>query len=162
MLGVDVDLFMLCCVWMLHVLCQRREGCWIISLFAEFLSSRVTLHLARGGREAVFCARGGVDSLFFFTLPLLTLCFCLEPFRSRLGNSCMHFGQCFFSPCWEGRPPCPTSLLPTRQPSNTAFQGIEPEDAVYLPAVETALSLVHDVHPRVGESVAVFGQGMIG
>lgn len=42
------------------------------------------------------------------------------------------------------------------------FQGIEPEDAVYLPAVETALSLVHDVHPRVGEKVAVFGQGMIG
>ncbi|CAN0528619.1 unnamed protein product, partial [Ectocarpus sp. 12 AP-2014] len=41
-------------------------------------------------------------------------------------------------------------------------EGIEPEDAVYLPAVETALSLVHDVHPRVGESVAVFGQGMIG
>ena len=42
------------------------------------------------------------------------------------------------------------------------FQGIDPEDAVYLPAVETALSLVHDVHPRIGESVAVFGQGMIG
>ncbi|CBJ25487.1 conserved unknown protein [Ectocarpus siliculosus] len=41
-------------------------------------------------------------------------------------------------------------------------EGIDPEDAVYLPAVETALSLVHDVHPRVGESVAVFGQGMIG
>lgn len=41
-------------------------------------------------------------------------------------------------------------------------QGIEAEDAVYLPAVETALSLVHDVHPRVGESVVVFGQGMIG
>lgn len=41
-------------------------------------------------------------------------------------------------------------------------QGIAAEDAVYLPAVETALSLVHDVHPRVGESVAVFGQGMIG
>lgn len=33
---------------------------------------------------------------------------------------------------------------------------------MYLPAVETALSLVHDVHPRVGETVAVFGQGMIG
>ena len=33
---------------------------------------------------------------------------------------------------------------------------------MYLPAVETALSLVHDVHPRVGEKVAVFGQGMIG
>lgn len=41
-------------------------------------------------------------------------------------------------------------------------KGISAEDAIYLPAVETALSLVHDVHPRVGESVAVFGQGMIG
>ncbi|CAM9726206.1 unnamed protein product, partial [Choristocarpus tenellus] len=40
--------------------------------------------------------------------------------------------------------------------------GIKAEDAVYLPAVETALSLVHDTHPRVGERVAVFGQGMIG
>lgn len=47
-------------------------------------------------------------------------------------------------------------------PNPRVFQGIEPEDAVYLPAVETALSLVHDVHPRVGEKVSVFGQGMIG
>ncbi|CAN0485478.1 unnamed protein product, partial [Discosporangium mesarthrocarpum] len=41
-------------------------------------------------------------------------------------------------------------------------QGIAPEDAVYLPAVETALSLVQDTRPVLGERVVVFGQGMIG
>ena len=40
--------------------------------------------------------------------------------------------------------------------------GIPASDAVYLPAVETALSIVHDAHPRYGETVAVFGQGVIG
>ncbi|CAM9237441.1 unnamed protein product [Chrysoparadoxa australica] len=40
--------------------------------------------------------------------------------------------------------------------------GIHPKDAIHLPAVETALSLVHDAHPRVGERVCVVGQGMIG
>ncbi|CAM9555661.1 unnamed protein product, partial [Phaeothamnion confervicola] len=41
-------------------------------------------------------------------------------------------------------------------------EGIAAEDAIYVPAVETALSLVQDACPRVGERVAVFGQGMIG
>eukprot|EP01062_Namystynia_karyoxenos_P052131 TRINITY_DN4141_c6_g1_i2.p1 TRINITY_DN4141_c6_g1~~TRINITY_DN4141_c6_g1_i2.p1 ORF type:complete len:1113 (+),score=311.98 TRINITY_DN4141_c6_g1_i2:71-3340(+) len=40
--------------------------------------------------------------------------------------------------------------------------GIAAEDAVYLPAVETALSIAHDAHPRYGESVLVVGQGLIG
>jgi len=40
--------------------------------------------------------------------------------------------------------------------------GIAAQDACYLPAVETALSLVQDARPTVGETVAVFGQGMIG
>mmetsp|Transcript_39480 Transcript_39480/g.124237 ORF Transcript_39480/g.124237 Transcript_39480/m.124237 type:complete len:270 (+) Transcript_39480:917-1726(+) len=39
---------------------------------------------------------------------------------------------------------------------------ISDEDACYFPAVETALSLVQDARPMVGERVAVFGQGMIG
>ena len=39
--------------------------------------------------------------------------------------------------------------------------GISAEDAVFMPSVETALSLVHDAHIRVGENVAVYGQGMI-
>lgn len=41
-------------------------------------------------------------------------------------------------------------------------QGITPENACFLPAVETALSLVQDAHVTLGEKVAVFGQGLIG
>jgi threonine dehydrogenase-like Zn-dependent dehydrogenase len=40
--------------------------------------------------------------------------------------------------------------------------GIAPEDAIFMPSVETALSLVHDAHVRVGENIAVYGQGLIG
>eukprot|EP00980_Cylindrotheca_fusiformis_P022863 scaffold9857_cov127-Cylindrotheca_fusiformis.AAC.9 len=40
--------------------------------------------------------------------------------------------------------------------------GISAEDAIFMPSVETALSLVQDAHPRVGENVAVYGQGLIG
>jgi NADPH:quinone reductase-like Zn-dependent oxidoreductase/FMN phosphatase YigB (HAD superfamily) len=40
--------------------------------------------------------------------------------------------------------------------------GIEAEDAIFMPSVETALSLVHDANVRVGENVAVYGQGLIG
>jgi threonine dehydrogenase-like Zn-dependent dehydrogenase len=40
--------------------------------------------------------------------------------------------------------------------------GIAAEDAIFMPSVETALSLVHDAHVRVGENVAVYGQGLIG
>lgn len=36
------------------------------------------------------------------------------------------------------------------------------EDAIFMPSVETALSIVHDAHIRVGENVAVYGQGLIG
>ena len=39
---------------------------------------------------------------------------------------------------------------------------IAPEDAIFMPSVETALSLIHDANPRIGENVAVFGQGLIG
>ena len=41
-------------------------------------------------------------------------------------------------------------------------RGISAEDAIFMPSVETALSLVHDAHVRVGENIAVFGQGLIG
>jgi len=41
-------------------------------------------------------------------------------------------------------------------------EGIDAEDAIFLPAVETALSIVHDAHVRVGEDVVVLGQGLIG
>jgi threonine dehydrogenase-like Zn-dependent dehydrogenase len=40
--------------------------------------------------------------------------------------------------------------------------GIDAHDAIFMPSVETALSMVHDAHVRVGEKVAVFGQGLIG
>ena len=40
--------------------------------------------------------------------------------------------------------------------------GIEAEDAIFMPSVETALSLVHDAHVRLGENIAVYGQGLIG
>jgi threonine dehydrogenase-like Zn-dependent dehydrogenase len=40
--------------------------------------------------------------------------------------------------------------------------GIQALDAIFMPSVETALSIVHDAHVRLGEHVAVFGQGLIG
>lgn len=40
--------------------------------------------------------------------------------------------------------------------------GISAYDAIFMPSVETAISLVHDAHVRVGENVAVYGQGLIG
>lgn len=39
---------------------------------------------------------------------------------------------------------------------------ISSSDAVFFPSMETALNLVHDAAPLVGERVAVFGQGIIG
>eukprot|EP00977_Amphora_coffeiformis_P007019 scaffold1519_cov166-Amphora_coffeaeformis.AAC.19 len=41
-------------------------------------------------------------------------------------------------------------------------EGIDPFDAIFMPSVETALSIVHDANPRLGEKVIVFGQGLIG
>lgn len=40
--------------------------------------------------------------------------------------------------------------------------GIDPEDAIFFPSVETAVSIVQDANLRVGENVGVFGQGLIG
>ena len=40
--------------------------------------------------------------------------------------------------------------------------GMNVEDAVFFPAMETALSLTMDAAPIVGENVAVLGQGIIG
>jgi 2-desacetyl-2-hydroxyethyl bacteriochlorophyllide A dehydrogenase len=41
-------------------------------------------------------------------------------------------------------------------------EGIQALDAIFLPSIETALSLVHDAHPRFGDEVVIFGQGIIG
>lgn len=40
--------------------------------------------------------------------------------------------------------------------------GMPAEEAVFLPNMETAVSLVMDGQPRIGERVAVFGQGIVG
>ena len=40
--------------------------------------------------------------------------------------------------------------------------GISALDAIFMPSIETAISLVHDAHLRVGENVAIYGQGLIG
>lgn len=39
---------------------------------------------------------------------------------------------------------------------------IEPEDAVFLPNMETALNLVMDGAPLIGENAVIFGQGVVG
>jgi len=41
-------------------------------------------------------------------------------------------------------------------------EGIAPEDAVFLPNMETAVNLVMDGAPLIGEHVVVFGQGSVG
>lgn len=41
-------------------------------------------------------------------------------------------------------------------------EGIDPFDAIFMPSVETALSLIHDANVQLGENVGVFGQGLIG
>lgn len=40
--------------------------------------------------------------------------------------------------------------------------GLGDEDAVFLASMETALGIVHDASPRLGEIVAVFGTGVVG
>lgn len=40
--------------------------------------------------------------------------------------------------------------------------GVSPEDALFLPNMETAVTLVLDGAPRLGERVAVLGQGVVG
>lgn len=41
-------------------------------------------------------------------------------------------------------------------------EGMEPETAVFLPNMETAVSFVMDSQPMIGEQTAVFGQGVVG
>ncbi|MFW6291637.1 MAG: zinc-dependent alcohol dehydrogenase [Spirochaetota bacterium] len=49
----------------------------------------------------------------------------------------------------------PEDLLPLPE-------GIEPDDAVLYPSIETALQIVHDAAPLLGERVLVCGLGVIG
>lgn len=41
-------------------------------------------------------------------------------------------------------------------------QGLAPEEAVFLPNMETAINFVMDGAPLIGEKVVVFGQGIVG
>lgn len=41
-------------------------------------------------------------------------------------------------------------------------EGLDPENAVFLPNMETAVNLVQDAEPLLGESVLVLGQGVVG
>ena len=58
--------------------------------------------------------------------------------------------------------PHSTRVIVDRDALQVVPDGISAEDAVFMPSVETALSLVHDAHVRFGENVAVYGQGLIG
>ncbi|MCS6910337.1 MAG: zinc-binding alcohol dehydrogenase [Anaerolineales bacterium] len=68
---------------------------------------------------------------------------------------------------WMGR------LVFAFQPHASAFvapvaelqplpEGLSPEDAVFLPNMETAVNFLLDGAPLIGERVAVFGQGVVG
>lgn len=58
--------------------------------------------------------------------------------------------------------PHATRVIADRDAIQLVPPGIRAEDAVFMPSVETALSLVHDAHVLPGESIAVYGQGIIG
>ncbi|KAL7536149.1 hypothetical protein ACHAWF_011508, partial [Thalassiosira exigua] len=55
--------------------------------------------------------------------------------------------------------PHSSRVIADRDAIQVVPDGISAEDAIFMPSVETALSLVHDAHVRLGENVAVFGQG---
>ncbi|GAB4469244.1 MAG: zinc-binding alcohol dehydrogenase [Anaerolineae bacterium] len=68
---------------------------------------------------------------------------------------------------WVGR------LVFAFHPHETAFlagpdelipvpEGLSPEDAITMPNMETAITLVHDGQPMLGEQVLVMGQGIVG
>ena len=58
--------------------------------------------------------------------------------------------------------PHSSRVVVDRDAAQIVPDGVEAEDAIFMPSVETALSLVHDAHVRLGENVAVYGQGLIG
>ena len=71
------------------------------------------------------------------------------------------------SPEWQGRTvfcfqPHETFFLAEAADLLPLPADISPEDALFLPAMETGLNLVMDGHPLIGETVVAFGQGIIG
>lgn len=70
-------------------------------------------------------------------------------------------------PAWRGRrvfsfQPHQSHFLAVPDDLQPLPEGISPEDAVFLPNVETAVNFVMDGRPMIGERVAVLGLGIVG
>jgi len=68
---------------------------------------------------------------------------------------------------WLDRPvfafqPHQTEFTASLEEVQPLAEGIDPQAALFLPNVETALNLVQDGGPLAGESVVVLGQGIVG
>jgi 2-desacetyl-2-hydroxyethyl bacteriochlorophyllide A dehydrogenase len=71
------------------------------------------------------------------------------------------------APGWEGRlvfafHPHESHFLATPDELLRLPQGLTPEDAVFFPNMETAVTFLLDGQPLMGEQVAIFGQGIVG
>ncbi|MDO9532761.1 MAG: zinc-binding alcohol dehydrogenase [Deltaproteobacteria bacterium] len=68
---------------------------------------------------------------------------------------------------WEGRlvfafQPHASHFLATPDELLGVPAGLNPEEAVFFPNLETAVTLLMDGRPLMGEQVAIFGQGIVG
>jgi 2-desacetyl-2-hydroxyethyl bacteriochlorophyllide A dehydrogenase len=68
---------------------------------------------------------------------------------------------------WLGRgvfsfQPHQSHFLATLSELHPVPEDLTPEDALFLPNMETAVNLVHDGRPALGEVVVVLGQGVVG
>jgi threonine dehydrogenase-like Zn-dependent dehydrogenase len=71
------------------------------------------------------------------------------------------------APAWKGRlvfafQPHVSHFLATLDELLVVPAGLNPEEAVFFPNLETAVTLLLDGQPLVGEQVAIFGQGIVG
>jgi 2-desacetyl-2-hydroxyethyl bacteriochlorophyllide A dehydrogenase len=71
------------------------------------------------------------------------------------------------APAWKGRlvfafQPHASHFLATPEELLRVPAGLDPEEAVFFPNLETAVTLLLDGQPLVGEQVAIFGQGIVG
>jgi 2-desacetyl-2-hydroxyethyl bacteriochlorophyllide A dehydrogenase len=64
-------------------------------------------------------------------------------------------------PVFVHHPHQSTYVVPATMPIRLP-DGLDPEVGVFLANVETAINIVLDAAPRLGERVAVFGQGVVG
>ena len=68
---------------------------------------------------------------------------------------------------WQGRlvfafEPHASHFLTTPTDLHPVPDALSPEEAVFLPNMETAVNFLMDGHPLIGERVVVFGQGVVG